>query len=49
MHLEAIADYTKAIKINPYDYKLIYAYCTLQLKLNNFSAGKSDTRKALCF
>ncbi len=33
---EAKIYYNKAIKINPYDYKLKYAYCTLQLKLNNF-------------
>ena len=29
----------KAIKINPYDYKLKYAYCTLQLKINNFTSS----------
>jgi len=34
---EAKIYYDKAIKINPHDYKLKYAYCTLQLKLNNFS------------
>ena len=34
---EAKVYYDKAIKINPFDYKLKYAYCTLQLKLNNFS------------
>ena len=34
---EAKIYYDKAIKINPFDYKLKYAYCTLQLKLNNFS------------
>ncbi len=34
---EAKVYYDKAIKINPYDYKLKYAYCTLQLKLNKFS------------
>ena len=36
---EAKIYYDKAIKINPYDYKLQYAYCTLQLKLNNFSSS----------
>ena len=36
---EAKIYYEKAIKINPYDYKLKYAYCTLQLKLNNFSSS----------
>ncbi len=34
---EAKIFYDKAIKINPNDNKLKYAYCTLQLKLNNFS------------
>ena len=34
---EAKIYYDKAIKINPHDYKLKYAYCTLHLKLNNFS------------
>ena len=33
---EAKIFYDKALKKNPYDYKLMYAYCTLQLKLNNF-------------
>ncbi len=33
---EAKIYYDKAIKINPNDYKLKYAYCTLQLKLNKF-------------
>jgi len=33
---EAKIFYDRAIKINPYDYKLMYAYCTLQLKINNF-------------
>ena len=36
---EAKVYYDKAIKINPYDYKLKYAYCTLQLKLNKFSSS----------
>ncbi len=36
---EAKIYYDKAIKINPYDYKLKYAYCTLQLKINNFSSS----------
>ncbi len=36
---EAKIYYDKAIKINPYDYKLKYAYCTLQLKLNNFTSS----------
>ena len=34
---EAKIYYDRAIKINPHDYKLQYAYCTLQLKLNKFS------------
>ncbi len=34
---EAKIYYDQAIKINPHDYKLKYAYCTLHLKLNNFS------------
>ena len=34
---EAKIYYDRAIEINPYDYKLQYAYCTLQLKLNKFS------------
>ncbi len=33
---EAEIFYNKAIKIDPKDYKLQYAYCTLQIKLNNF-------------
>ena len=43
---EAKIYYDKAIKINPFDYKLKYAYCTLQLKLNNFSSswGLFDSR-----
>ncbi|MDC2975980.1 tetratricopeptide repeat protein [bacterium] len=43
---EATIYYDKAIKINPLDYKLKYAYCTLQLKLNNFSKswGLFDSR-----
>ena len=36
---EAKVYYDKAIKINPYDYKLKYAYCTLQLKINNFTSS----------
>ena len=36
---EAKIYYDKAIKINPHDYKLKYAYCTLQLKLNNFRSS----------
>ncbi len=36
---EAKIYYDKAIKINPYDYKLKYAYCTLQLKINNFAGA----------
>ncbi len=36
---EAKIYYDKAIKINPYDYKLKYAYCTLQLKINNFNSS----------
>ena len=36
---EAKIYYDKAIKINPHDYKLKYAFCTLQLKLNNFSTS----------
>ncbi len=36
---EAKIYYDKAIKINPYDYKLKYAYCTLQLKINNFTSS----------
>ncbi len=36
---EAKIYYDKAIKINPHDYKLQYAYCTLQLKLNKFSSS----------
>ena len=34
---EAKIYYDRAIEINPHDYKLQYAYCTLQLKLNKFS------------
>ena len=34
---EAKIYYDRAIEINPRDYKLQYAYCTLQLKLNKFS------------
>ncbi len=34
---EAKIYYERAIEINPRDYKLQYAYCTLQLKLNKFS------------
>jgi len=34
---EAKIYYERAIEINPLDYKLQYAYCTLQLKLNKFS------------
>ena len=36
---EAKIFYDKAIKINPYDYKLKYAYCTLLLKINNFTSS----------
>jgi len=34
---EAKTYYDRAIEINPHDYKLQYAYCALQLKLNKFS------------
>ena len=36
---EAKIYYDKAIKINPNDYKLKYAYCTLLLKINNFTSS----------
>ncbi len=38
---EAKLFYDKVLKINPHDYKLMYAYCALQLKLNNFEKSWS--------